>query len=134
MAEALKNVFTLEELELIKTSFAKADSNKDKALSLPEFKNIMATSKLDAADTSHLFALFDTNADGKISFAEFVTALSVMTRGTAKQKLEFLFDFYDTDGDGVLTAAEIRVFIGHVKKVVGSLLGLGTNPIQYWVY
>jgi Ca2+-binding EF-hand superfamily protein len=44
----------------------------------------------DAADTSHLFALFDTNADGKISFAEFVTALSVMTRGTPKQKLEVI--------------------------------------------
>jgi hypothetical protein len=46
MAATLKNVFTIEELELIKQSFAKADINKDKVLSLPEFKNIMASSKL----------------------------------------------------------------------------------------
>lgn len=46
MANALKNVFTLEELELLKTSFAKADINKDKALSLAEFKTLMASSKL----------------------------------------------------------------------------------------
>lgn len=46
MAESIKNVFSLEELELLKASFAKADVNKDKALSLPEFKTIMASSKL----------------------------------------------------------------------------------------
>jgi Ca2+-binding EF-hand superfamily protein len=35
-----------------------------------------------------LFGVFDKNKDGQINFHEFVTALSVITRGDANEKLE----------------------------------------------
>ncbi len=35
-----------------------------------------------------IFNVFDDNKDGTINFQEFVTALSIMTRGDPNEKLE----------------------------------------------
>lgn len=35
-----------------------------------------------------IFNVFDENKDGTINFREFVTALSILTRGTPEEKIE----------------------------------------------
>jgi serine/threonine-protein phosphatase 2B regulatory subunit len=56
-----------------------------------------------------MFALFDKDSDGRISFEEFVRGLSVFCpRGTVKEKIQFSFQIYDSDHDGVITPKELR--------------------------
>lgn len=55
----------------------------------PELKAVMAQLGVqDAFLQDLLFRIFDTNKDGAISFAEFASTLSIITRGTPDQKLE----------------------------------------------
>ena len=47
------------------------------------------------------FALFDVDGSGTISLAELHGALALLLRGTAADKLRFLFQVYDVDGERV---------------------------------
>jgi neuronal calcium sensor 1 len=54
-----------------------------------EFRNVMKTMGfIDTFLQDLVFQVFDRNRDGLVSFREFVTALSAMTRGTPDEKLE----------------------------------------------
>jgi Ca2+-binding EF-hand superfamily protein len=54
-----------------------------------EFADVMKQmGVLDSFLQDLIFNVFDENKDGLINFQEFVTALSVMTRGDPNEKLE----------------------------------------------
>eukprot|EP00026_Physarum_polycephalum_P018096 Phypoly_transcript_19556.p1 GENE.Phypoly_transcript_19556~~Phypoly_transcript_19556.p1 ORF type:complete len:168 (+),score=36.84 Phypoly_transcript_19556:178-681(+) len=122
MSEEAKTRLTVDELELIKSLFEKADTNKDKVLSYKEFQEGISGTLNVSQD---LFNLFDKNHDGRISFDELVTALAIMSKGTPTQKLEFLFDFYDKDKDGAITSSEIRTLIKHISEDLEFVFGPG---------
>ena len=48
------------------------------------------------------FALFDADNSGNIEMSELMDGLKMLTKGSPKQKLKFLFDVYDVDGKEVL--------------------------------
>jgi EF hand len=57
-----------------------------------EFKTVMQQMGVsDEFLQDLIFQVFDENGDGNINFQEFVTALSVMTRGDPNEKLECAF-------------------------------------------
>jgi Ca2+-binding EF-hand superfamily protein len=78
--------------ELAAATFAKADTDKNGALSLKEFEAAAPMPKMDSTwlDTN------DTNKDGKVSLTE------VNSRAMAS------FDKVDSNKDGVLSAQEAR--------------------------
>lgn len=49
-----------------------------------------------------MFSFYDQNGDGVISFEEFVSALSVLVKGSKDEKLRFVFEGYDLDEKGYL--------------------------------
>ncbi|XP_052222171.1 neuronal calcium sensor 1-like isoform X2 [Dreissena polymorpha] len=73
---------------------------------------------------AYVFNIFDTNKDGHISFKEFICALSVTSRGSLDEKLDWAFSLYDVDNDGYITRPEMIEIIDAIYSMVGSLLEL----------
>jgi len=73
---------------------------------------------------SFVFKVFDKNSDGCISFTEFITALSITSRGTLDEKLEWAFSLYDLDKDGYITRDEMLHIVESIYRMVGKMVDL----------
>ncbi|KAF4680354.1 hypothetical protein FOZ60_013669 [Perkinsus olseni] len=58
-----------------------------------------------------MFAAFDTDGDGTLTFNEFVNSLAIMLRGTDYEKLSLSFRMADVEGSGGLTYDEFKDMI-----------------------
>ena len=59
-------------------------------------------------DWRELFSTLDTNGDGKISYAEFLTGASNKTSLINEDNLRAAHSVLDLDGDGMVSPDEIR--------------------------
>ena len=55
----------------------------------------------------HMFRVFAMKNSYSIDFDEFLQCLSVTTRGTLSEQIEWIFRLYDIDGDGQIVMSEI---------------------------
>lgn len=58
-----------------------------------------------------LFLAFDTDGDGMVDFVELVAGLSQLLAGTPSEKIAMAFAAYDEDGNGHVSADELRRFL-----------------------
>lgn len=65
-----------------------------------------------------VFKSFDTNGDGSVNFSEFTCALGIINNGSVDEKINWAFDLYDQDKNGVITMQELTTML----KVSLSLL------------
>ena len=53
-------------------------------------------------------AAFDTDHSGKIEFTEFLIAFNIRSKGTLDEKLNWTFDVYDHNNDGIIDRTELK--------------------------
>jgi Ca2+-binding EF-hand superfamily protein len=51
---------------------------------------------------------------------EFVSGLSVLSRGTLHEKLQWAFSLYDTNGDGIITKDEMLDIVSAIYDLMGK--------------
>lgn len=54
-----------------------------------------------------VFNSFDANGDGAVNFTEFTCALGIINNGSVDEKINWAFDLYDQDKNGVITMNEL---------------------------
>eukprot|EP01096_Ripella_sp_DP13-Kostka_P014468 TRINITY_DN6549_c0_g1_i1.p2 TRINITY_DN6549_c0_g1~~TRINITY_DN6549_c0_g1_i1.p2 ORF type:complete len:218 (-),score=88.32 TRINITY_DN6549_c0_g1_i1:17-625(-) len=64
----------------------------------------------------HIFDIIDTDKSGEISFAEWVSLLSCINRGSTSEQIELMFKLYDLDGNGSLQKNEIQKIIEFLHR------------------
>ena len=85
------------------------DESNDRKITFEQFKNALHLKKSFFA--KRFFSMFDTDDDGSIDMKELVNGLQILTKGTKSEKLKFLFNVYDIDGNGSLNKDEMRVVL-----------------------
>lgn len=71
--------------------------------------------------STYVFSVFDRNRDGLITFPEFLKALSVTSRGSTEEKLDWAFDLYDVDEDGLVGLSEMVQILKAINMMVGGI-------------
>ncbi|KAM6150414.1 A-type potassium channel modulatory protein KCNIP1 isoform 1-T1 [Erethizon dorsatum] len=80
----------------------------------------------DASTYAHyLFNAFDTTQTGSVKFEDFVTALSILLRGTVHEKLRWTFNLYDINKDGYINKEEMM----DIVKAIYDMMGKYTYPV-----
>ncbi|XP_025093481.1 Kv channel-interacting protein 4-like isoform X7 [Pomacea canaliculata] len=74
----------------------------------------------DASAYAHyVFNTFDHDHNGSISFEEFVMGLSVLSRGSLQERLQWAFSLYDINGDGIITKDEMLDIVTAIYEMMG---------------
>uniref|UniRef100_A0A914DYU0 EF-hand domain-containing protein n=1 Tax=Acrobeloides nanus TaxID=290746 RepID=A0A914DYU0_9BILA len=120
-----KTYFTRKELRKWYKDFLRDCPSGE--LKLEEFQNIYRQFFPNGDPSkfaSFVFNVFDDNRDGHISFKEFIAALSITSRGSLDEKLDWAFSLYDVDKDGYITKDEMANIVDAIYSMIGNMLEL----------
>eukprot|EP00916_Digyalum_oweni_P005851 GHVL01010140.1.p1 GENE.GHVL01010140.1~~GHVL01010140.1.p1 ORF type:complete len:169 (+),score=34.93 GHVL01010140.1:80-586(+) len=110
--------FSERDLKRIYKRFRALDTNGNGELDPHEIFDVPEVAENPLV--KRVISIFDTNADGKVSFVEFIVGLAKLAAGTdEQQKMKFAFDIYDLNKDGYISNGELFQVM---KMMVGSNL------------
>ncbi|XP_076317606.1 calsenilin-like [Tachypleus tridentatus] len=83
----------------------------------------------DATRYAHyVFSTFKQLSNGgALTFEQFITLLSSISRGPITEKLKWIFDLYDINGDGYISKQEML----HIVSSIYEMLGHYTEPVVH---
>ncbi|CAH1103678.1 unnamed protein product [Psylliodes chrysocephalus] len=80
----------------------------------------------DATNYAHyVFNTIKQKQTGKISFEDFLNILSKVSRGSVNEKIQWVFNLYDLNGDGLISKNEMV----DVVTSIYEMLGRATQPV-----
>jgi serine/threonine-protein phosphatase 2B regulatory subunit len=110
--------FTKQELKILYKNFNLLDTDKSGKIEPNEFFDVPELK--DNPIVNKVISAFDKDKDGKISFYEFVSGLSILADDMKKEdKYRFAFNMYDTNSDGYITNGDLYTTL---KLLVGDNL------------
>lgn len=104
-----KERFTAKEVKTLYAHFMVVSSidSADSLIDASEFSTCMGLERSTYLQT-RIFTVFDKDGDGRISFSEFIQALSVLShKAPQDDKLSFSFRMYDRDNDRKIGKVEL---------------------------
>ncbi|KAM8781593.1 NADPH oxidase 5 [Rhynchonycteris naso] len=84
-------------------------AGEDREIDLQEFKTALKVKESFFAE--RFFTLFDSDGSGTITLRELQEALTLLIHGNPMDKLQFLFQVYDVNGNGSIDADELRTVL-----------------------
>jgi Kv channel-interacting protein len=72
------------------------------------------------AFAGYIFATFDQDEDGHVTFDQFILGMSILSRGTMAQKLRWVFNLYDLNGTGRISKSNLKDIICSINQMLGS--------------
>ncbi|KAF8354165.1 ncs-7 [Pristionchus pacificus] len=117
--------FTRKEIQIIYRAFKQGSPNG--TIGLEQFQEIyflLFPAGRNTKYAEYVFRTFDRDEDKIISFEEFVSGLSVISRGTTVEKLNWIFTLYDIDKKGVIGHSELM----KISQSMFDLIGRNTGP------
>lgn len=79
----------------------------------------------DPTDYCHyLFKVFDVDNSKYIEFKEFIVTLSITSRGTNDQKLNWAFKLYDQKRRGEIDYNDMLLITSSIYQMIGSMVNL----------
>ncbi|KDQ10734.1 hypothetical protein BOTBODRAFT_190368 [Botryobasidium botryosum FD-172 SS1] len=103
--------FTEEELAGFEDAFALFDKDGDGTITKEELGTVLESlgQKRTPAELKKMFEEVDTDGNGTIDFEEFVTMMAGhVDDSTFDQEVEDAFKLFDKDGDGQISAQELK--------------------------
>lgn len=75
----------------------------------------------ESAKYAHLvFCCIDRQQTGGIHFGDFMTLLSVLSKGSIQEKIQWTFQFYDVNRDGIISRDEMVKVTDSIYDLVGN--------------
>ncbi|XP_028045054.1 Kv channel-interacting protein 2 [Monomorium pharaonis] len=68
-----------------------------------------------------VFNSFDRDGDGIVSFSDLLRAMTLIINGNVDQKLSWIFEFYDLNGDGCITKEEMLIIVSAIYEMVQNV-------------
>ena len=97
--------------------FNNLDTNGDGELSFEEFQTGVAEiSKEKAEELLKVFGRLDADKNGSINYTEFIAATMTQNMYLKEEKIYQAFKLFDKNGDGFITADEIKQVLGGSKR------------------
>lgn len=134
---------TEEQLNEIRESFNMFDQNGDGTISIEELKEVMTNLGQSVSDENiqEMLEDVDTDAEGNLDFESF---RKIMTQKMAttdiNKEMQEAFNFFDQDGDGTITAEELRLCMqklgeelteDEIKEMLKEADADGNGEIEY---
>lgn len=104
-----------EETRQLSENFKLIDKNGDGKLSKDELKEefLKTMNELEAeTEVERILGLVDMDQNGFIDYSEFLTVCLKKETILNKKNLEFVFNMFDIDGSGAISAQEIKKILG----------------------
>ncbi|KAK9457419.1 hypothetical protein V1511DRAFT_493572 [Dipodascopsis uninucleata] len=116
---------------LLSTDYPNDPDSIGAGIDAPTLKDV--TSKLrDTPNlvTERIFSLYDTDRNGIIGFAEYINGISVLWKGTRKEKLRKVFAGYDLDDDGRIKKQDLLEMFADYFELSNNLVGFIVRSID----
>ncbi|XP_055333119.1 Kv channel-interacting protein 1-like isoform X2 [Paramacrobiotus metropolitanus] len=120
-ALCLTTRFTRKEIQAIYNGFKQDCPNG--TVSKERFKELYSQFfPLGDARTysGHIYDSLDKNSDGNVTFDQFIVTMSVMSRGTIDEKIRWIFNLYDLNGDGSISPEEMHIIVSSIYDMLGK--------------